>query len=223
MLEEKHNSAPSVHQGLTDTLSRYIPGARAELQILPGGLSLYLLNPDFPQHGLTGEQVRAILDYPAYWAFCWASGQVMADYLREHPDQVAGKRVLDFGSGCGVAGVAAALAGAEVVACDIDPDALEATAVNAGLNGVSVELRDSFEACEGQFDLVLAADVLYDRENLPWLERFLDRAPAVLVADSRIRDFSEPGYRKLGEWHSNTWPDLDESPEFRRVSIYRGQ
>ena len=193
------------------------------MQTLPGGLPLYLLNADFPQHGLSAEQVKAILDYPAYWAFCWASGQVLADYIGDSREQVAGRRVLDFGSGCGVAGIAAALAGAKVVACDIDPDALMATAVNAELNGVSVELRDSFDSCEGEFDLVLAADVLYDRENLSWLKRFLDRAPAALVADSRIRNFAEPGYRKLGEWAGNTWPDLDESPEFRRVSIYCGQ
>ena len=63
---------------------------------------------------------------------------------------------------------------------------------------------------------------LYDRENLPWLERFLQRAPQVLVADSRIRDFDFPGYHKLGEWQSNTLPDLDESAEFRRVSLYLG-
>ncbi len=212
------------HPELSPILARYIPGAWAELQVLPEvpEIRLWLLNADFPQHELTAEQFQAVLNYPAYWAFCWASGQVLARFLLDHPEHVAGKRVLDFGSGSGVAGIAAALAGAEVVACDIDPDALLATTINAEANGVIIERCDSFEACEGEFDLVLAADVLYDRENLPWLARFLDRAPKVLVADSRIRDFAEPGYEKLGEWPSNTLPDLDESPEFRRVSVYLG-
>lgn len=222
-MDEKVNSGRE-HPELTERLQHYVPGARAEAQVLPQApeLTLYLLNPDFPQHGLTHDQVQAILNYPAYWAFCWASGQVLARYLMDHPEQVAGKRVMDFGCGSGVAGIAAALAGAEVVACDIDADALEATCVNAALNDVSIALEDSFDDCSGHFDLVLAADVLYDRENLPWLERFLERAPQALVADSRIRNFEFPGYHKLGEWQSNTMPDLDESAEFRQVSLYLG-
>lgn len=219
------NSAAPENDGLSRCLQRYIPCARAELQALPATpqIVLYLLNPDFPQQELTAEQMNAVLNYPAYWAFCWASGQVMAHLLLEEPGLVRGKRVLDFGCGSGVAGIAAALAGAnDVVACDIDPDALHATAVNAAANGVMLELRDSYEACEGAFDIILVADVLYDRENLPWLETLQRRANTVLVADSRIRDFSHPGYSRLGQWDSNTLPDLDESPEFRRVTVYTG-
>jgi predicted nicotinamide N-methyase len=193
------------------------------LQRLPGesGIALYLLNQDFPQYELTAEQMHAVLHYPAYWGFCWASGQVLAERLLRHPQFVQGKRVLDFGCGSGVAGIAAVMAGArEVVACDIDEDALAAAAANAAVNNVELGLRDSYETCEGEFDVILVADVLYDRENLPWLDTFGDRAPLVLVADSRIRDFSHPRYRSLGQWESHTLPDLDESPEFRRVTIY---
>jgi predicted nicotinamide N-methyase len=211
------------HAGLSALLRRHLPFARAERQPLPDerALELYLLNPDFPQHALTAGQMDAVLNYPAYWAFCWASGQVLARYLREQPAWVRGKRVLDFGTGSGVAAIAAALQGAaEVVACDIDPDALQATAANALLNNVPVTLRDSYESCDGEFDLILVADVLYDRANLPWLDQFAERAPQVLVADSRIKNFHHPRYRKLGTWESNTLPDLDESPEFRTVAIY---
>ena len=214
-----------VNSELTALLQQHLPFARAEQLALPAysELQLFLLNQDFPRHGLTDEEMQAVINYPAYWAFCWASGQVLASFLRDHPQWVAGKRVLDFGSGSGVAGIAAALAGAaDVVACDIDPDAIAATTINAALNNVEIELRDDYESCEGVFDLILVADVLYDRENLPWLDRFLQRAPAVLVADSRVRDFSHPGYRRLDQWESTTLPDLDESPEFRRVSVYLG-
>lgn len=216
-------ASPGIHPGLTRCLQRHLPCAQAQRQPLPGvpGLELYLLNPDFPQHGLGPEQVLSVLNYPAYWAFCWASGQVLARWVLEHAESVAGKRVLDFGSGSGVAGIAAGLAGAtEVVACDLDPDARYATAVNAELNGVRIELLAGLSDCEGALDLILAADVLYDRENLPWLDGFLGRAPRVLLADSRLRDIGHPGYRRLGRWQSSTWPDLDESPEFRTVSLY---
>jgi predicted nicotinamide N-methyase len=210
---------------LSQLLQVHLPSARAELIVLPDcdELQLYLLNSDFPQHSLSAEEAHAVLNYPAYWAFCWASGQVLAAFLHEQAQWVEGKRVLDFGSGSGVAGIAAALAGArEVLACDLDPDAQRATAINAVLNGVDIKVCANFDACPGDFDVVLVADVLYDRENLPWLDRFLERSSTVLVADSRVRDFSHPAYRKLGQWESTTFPDLDESAEFRRVSIYAG-
>ena len=223
MTQKVNRQGACEHTVLTEQLRRHIPGACACRQSLPDveGLSLYLLNPDYPQQELTADQFRAVLNYPAYWAFCWASGQVLARHLLQQPGWVQGRRVLDFGSGSGVAGIAAALAGArEVVACDIDPDALEASRANARLNGVRLAFCGDYFDCEGEFDLVLAADVLYDRENLPWLDRFLERAPEVLLADSRIRDFSHPRYRKLGQWQSSTVPDLDESAEFRTVTIY---
>lgn len=223
-MESKVKSATE-NSELSRLLQAQLPFARAELSGLPDWeeLQLYLLNADFPQHELSAEQMHAVLNYPAYWAFCWASGQVLASFLRQQPQWVRGKQVLDFGSGSGVAGIAAALVGAgEVVACDLDPDARRATAINAKLNGVGIEVRGDFDTCTGDFEIILVADVLYDRENLPWLDRFLERAPVVLVADSRVRDFSHPNYRRLGQWESTTFPDLDESAEFRRVSVYAG-
>jgi predicted nicotinamide N-methyase len=161
------------------------------------------------------------MDNPLYWVFCWASGQVLAKLLLERPRWVQGKRVLDFGCGSGVVAIAAAMAGArEVIACDIDPLALRATRLNAGLNGVSLTLAQDFFEVRGDVDLVIVADVLYDRANLPWLARFTARAPRVLLADSRIRDFSHPPYREIARHSSCTLPDLDESPEFREVRVY---
>jgi predicted nicotinamide N-methyase len=207
-------------------LQEHLSAAQAVHTELPDckGLCLYLLTADFPQHQLSGEEMQAVLQYPAYWAFCWASGVVLARYLLDNPRWVAGKRVLDFGCGSGVAGIAALKAGAsQVIACDIDPDARTAAAINATLNGVELEVTGDLESVQTEVDIILVADVLYDRENLPWLSRFIERAPRVLVADSRVRNFEFPGYRKLGQWQSSTIPDLDEFDEFRQVSLYLGQ
>jgi predicted nicotinamide N-methyase len=223
-MAEKANRGKECSE-LGELLRCHIPGARAECTPVPAcpELSLYLLNADYPQQELDSQTVQAVLNYPAYWAFCWASGQVMARYLLDRPQQLCGKRVLDFGSGSGVAGIAAALAGAEhVIACDIDADARQATAINASLNGVSLEIAADFLAVADPVDLILVADVLYDRANLHWLEVFLKRAPQVLVADSRVRDFAFPGYRKLAQLPGNTVPDLDEFEEYRQVSLYQG-
>jgi predicted nicotinamide N-methyase len=213
-------------EALTARLRLYLPGARACRATLPDcpEIELFLLNDDYPQQALSREQVLAVLNYPAYWAFCWASGQVLARYLLQHPALVAGRRVLDFGAGSGVAAIAAAKAGAaRVIACDMDADARMATARNADLNGVTVETCEDFELFDEPLDLILVADVLYDRANLAWLDRFLARAPRVLVADSRVRDFRVPGYRALTSQRSTTWPDLDEFDEFRQVTLYSGE
>ena len=95
--------------------------------------------------------------------------------------------------------------------------------MNAALNGVAIETISDLEQLNGAADVVLAADVLYDRGNLHWLQAFLNVAPCVLLADSRIRDFSEPGYSLLTTCSSHTLPDLDESGEFRQVRVYLGE
>ncbi|GAB3287250.1 50S ribosomal protein L11 methyltransferase [Parahaliea aestuarii] len=203
-----------------------MPAARLESVALPirEPLQLYLLNADYPQGELDAQAVQFVMDNPLYWVFCWASGLVLADWLFEQPRWVRGKRVVDFGCGSGVAAIAAAMAGArEVIACDIDPQALAATAVNAALNGVELALSADFHRIEGDIDLLLVADVLYDRANLPWLEAFIQRADRVLLADSRVKDFDFPGYRQIARREAHTLPDLDESPEFRDVRVYEGR
>lgn len=222
----------SCHPELSQKLASLLPNARAELIALPNHsagakpdpVSLFLLNRDYPQHELTQEQMLAVMNYPAYWAFCWASGQVMANFLIDNSHWVEDKTVLDFGCGSGVVAIAASKAGADrVVACDIDSDALLATRANAEANGVEVELHDNFNSLREDFDLIVVADVLYDRANLPWLDTFVDRAKDTLVADSRIRDFAHPRYRFITSSDATTVPDLSESDEFRRVSIYHGR
>ncbi len=208
---------------LQEHLQGIIPCARLEETRLPEcpAIRLLLLNADYPQHSLEPQAVQRVMDNPLYWVFCWASGQVLAQFLLRNPHWVAGKRVLDFGCGSGVVAVAAALAGAaEVVACDIDPLARAAAGVNARLNGVTVQIVADFAAIEGQIDLIIVADVLYDRANFPWLQRFTRRAGRVLIADSRVKDFHHPPYRQIERRSGSTVPDLDESAEFRDVRIY---
>ncbi len=67
-----------------------------------------------------------------------------------------------------------------------------------------------FFAEEDRFDLIIVADVLYDRANLPLLDAFLSRGQEALVADSRVKDFQHPLYRHLGQEDACTWPDLAE-------------
>ncbi len=206
---------------LQRALATLLGDARLTACALPGtDLRLWLIDAENMDRAFT-------LQEPPYWSFCWASGLAMARYLAERPQWVAGKRVLDFGAGsAGIAGIAAAKAGAlEVVACDLDPLALAACQANAALNGVTLNYSADFFAESDRFDLILVADVLYDRENLPLLDQFLSRGREALVADSRVRDFRHPQYQRLEILQALilqalTLPDLMEPQEFRQVSLY---
>ncbi|MGV6967276.1 class I SAM-dependent methyltransferase [Pseudomonas aeruginosa] len=212
-------------QALTQALGELLGDARLSATALPGtDLRLWLIDAQNMDRQFSPEETRRILEEPPYWCFCWASGLVLARWLAARPQWVRGKRVLDFGSGSGVAAIAAARAGAaEVVACDLDPLALAASRANAELNGVELSYSADFFAEDNRFDLILVADVLYDRANLPLLDQFLSRGRQALVADSRVRDFRHPLYRRLDVLDACTWPDLAEPAEFRLVSLYHAE
>ncbi|WLG96452.1 methyltransferase [Pseudomonas sp. FP198] len=212
-------------QHLQDALVELLGDARLVSCALPGtDLALWLIDGENMDRAFSPEETRRILHEPPYWSFCWASGLALARYLAEHPQWVEGKRVLDFGAGSGVAGIAAIKAGArEVVACDLDPLALAASRANALLNGVELDYSADFFAEADRFDLILVADVLYDRANLPLLDQFLSRGREALVADSRVRDFQHPLYRRIEMLEAMTLPDLAEPEEFRHVSLYHAR
>lgn len=193
-------------------------------QVLPQcpEIKLWLVDPLPMQRPFSQEEILAIQAYPAYWAFCWASGQVLARHILDNPELVQDKRVMDFGAGSGIVAIACIMAGAkQVIACDIDPDALVSCEENARLNQVEFELHGDLFKFDQEIDLLIAADVLYDKANLPLLDVFLEKAPQVLVADSRVKNFNFPPYQAIGQVESFTVPDLDELDEFRRVNLYK--
>lgn len=204
-------------------LRRTLPDARLDLVTLPRchGLKLALINEDYPQGPLHPDVMRAVIADPAYWSFCWGSGLALAQRLIAGEEDLHGKIVLDLGSGSGVAGIAAAMAGAQrVIACDIDADACLATTVNAELNGVAVEVIDDLDRLGRRVDLVLLADVLYDKANFGLIDRALAAGTRVLIADSRIRELPRPDFRPIAEREARTLPNLGEFDEFRVVRFF---
>lgn len=211
-------------QQLNLAIGHMLNDAKVAVQCLPQcpEIALWLVEPQAMRRRFSEEEMRRIQEYPAYWAFCWASGQVLAREILAHPEWVTGKKVMDFGAGSGVVAIACVLAGAkEVIACDIDPDALLACAANARLNKVQLRLHGDLFEFDEELDMLIAADVLYDKENLPLLNTFCWKAKEVLVADSRIKNFDFPPYQALACVESCTVPDLDEMDEFRFVNLYR--
>jgi len=130
-------------------------------------------------------------DAPPFWAFPWAGGQGLARYVLDHPEVVSGRRVLDVASGSGLVAIAAAKGGAaSVIAGDLDPNAVAAIGINACANDVAAitaRVLDFATDDPSGAQVVLAADVFYQRELAELALRFLRGAAAsgaaVLVAD----------------------------------------
>ncbi|WP_026179972.1 class I SAM-dependent methyltransferase [Hahella ganghwensis] len=206
---------------LEKRLQETLPNGRliaTRLSLAPE-IQLYLFDPQSMEVPLTHDQAQAVVAEPAYWCFCWASGQVLARYLLDHPELVKGKTLIDVGSGSGVVAIAAAMAGAgKVIAVDIDPASRHAIEVNADLNQVRVEVREAMPV-KG-LEIITAADILYDRDNLTLLSEFRDKAERVVLADSRIRNLQADGYNLVTTKEATTWPDLNEFEEFNQVRIY---
>jgi predicted nicotinamide N-methyase len=156
---------------------------------LPGG-ALRVLQPresaDLPDDGPV-EWAPLV----PYWSVLWRSGVALARDVGD--ETLRGKRVVELGCGLALPGIAAARAGATVLATDADPEAVELVRRNAELNGVELEAAvvdwTSAAATDelagrGPFDLVLAADVLYERPTVARMLALLPRlAPAAWLAD----------------------------------------
>lgn len=154
-----------------------------------------------PGSGLTA--FLAALDednHPPYWAYAWAGGAALALYLRDHPEAVAGRSVLDFGAGSGLVAIAAAKAGAIVSAFEPDPLGLQALQLNAKANGLDIALGGAATPAE----IVLAGDVFYDaqvaRKVLPVLKAHAARGATVLVGDPYRRDLPQEAMALLAEY-----------------------
>ena len=133
------------------------------------------------------------------------SSQVLAEYLLDHPDLVRGKDVLDMGSGSGIQGIAAALAGARsVTLSDLSPHAFANTRENIDLleceATCSLHKGDLFAPLEGRcFDVIVFAHPYFGDKPVPGLPvtqgmlddgglivRFLKEAPDYLRNNYRI-------------------------------------
>ena len=201
-------------------LQKTLPMGQIEVVAVPGcaPIKLGLISADFPTGPLPPEVMRDVIANPAYWAFCWGSGLALARFLLADPAWVAGKSVVDLGSGSGIVAIAAALAGAaQVTACDTDADARAATAANAAINQVTIDVRATLPESR---DILLMADVLYDKQNLPLLALAQSRSARVLIADTRIKELPDPSYREVAQLEAFTYPNLGEFDEFRTAHIF---
>jgi predicted nicotinamide N-methyase len=155
---------------------------------------------------------------PPFWAFAWPGSQALARHILDHPETVAGRRVLDFAAGSGLAAIACALAGAaHVDAAEIDDLAIAAIRLNAAANHVAVTpLAGDIVGSAGRWDLVLCGDVCYAQPMtahiLPWLRRLAAEAE-VWVADPGRAYVPRDGLAEFARMAVPTTMELEDRTE----------
>jgi len=153
-------------------------------------ICLYLATEITPIWQATEETLARNTLPPPFWAFAWAGGQALARYLLDHPAEVAGRSVLDFGAGSGLVAIAAAKASAaSVLAAEVDHFAAAAIAANAALNDVTIAVSttDLLDTVDPRWEVVIAGDVCYERPMADrvtgWLRGLAARGTLVLLGD----------------------------------------
>jgi predicted nicotinamide N-methyase len=163
---------------------------------------------------------------PPFWAFAWAGGQGLARFVLDHPDVVAGRRVLDLASGSGLVGIAAARCGAASVrAVDVDPVAVAVIGLNAAANGVVVdaERADLLDGDAGTAEVVLVGDAFYSKAMTERVTNFLRRAgrsgARVLIGDPDRPFLRREWFTELAVYDVPVPPVLEGVPS-RRTTVW---
>ena len=174
---------------------------------LPGG-DLRMLQPSESAELPDAGEVKWAPLAP-YWSVMWRSGSALAAEMSG--EALSGRRVVELGCGLGLPSLAAARAGADVLATDAEAEPLELLARNAKANGIAVEtaVGDWYwpESLleRAPFDLVLIADVLYFEVAVDALLELLPRlAPEVWLADPGREDAKAFLRRAAERWSIET-------------------
>jgi len=148
--------------------------------------SYALLDRISPEEFIKDEQMP-------YWAEIWPSAITLSSFIADEL-QLEGLRVVEIGAGVGMASTVAARKGAAVLATDYSLEALRFARYNGLKNRVALScerLDWRLVQCSEQFDLLFAADVLYERVNLLPIVTAIDKllAPGgvAYIADPRRR------------------------------------
>ena len=159
------------------------------------GSNLALITPHDELYHATERQLPSHFQHLPWWGFLWPGGHALTQFILadEYRKIFEGKSLFDFGCGCGVSGIAAVKARAKsVVACDIDPFAIDATMYNAALNGVHKYFSYTSKNVIGDVnsidaEVVIAGDIFYDdrlaQAILPWFEQLSVAGKTVIFGD----------------------------------------
>ncbi len=118
-----------------------------------------------------------------YWADIWPSAISLSEYVLENQNVFKGKKILELGCGLGLVGITVTAIGGDVLFTDYDPHALRFTQTNFKRNfsrPASVQLLDWRNPGHSEsFDVILDADILYEKRWLGPVLNILDKKLAM--------------------------------------------
>ena len=202
--------------------------ANTRLQAPPHApeLLLHLADEVTPIWRLTEEALGELGLPPPFWAFAWAGGQGIARWVLDHPEEVRGRRVLDFACGGGICAIAAMRAGAGgALAHDIDDFCGAAVALNAAANGVAAGFAAEplLDRPPPAVDVILAGDISYEKPMAErvhaWLREAAARGSRVLIGDPGRSYFDPAGLVLLAEYEVPTTRELEDR-EVKRTGVW---
>ena len=209
MAEAQEQAVQSLRQALEQRrtvhdLSVAIPGAASRYRIAAPADADSVLDELAAQ--VTGADPQAPEPHMPYWATPWASGLALAESVLARSSEVAGVHTLELGCGLGISATAALEAGARLAVTDCIPETLDYCRLNCLVNtGRAPQAlladwrlpagRETLVA-SGPYGLVLAADVLYEAEDM---EPLLALIPALLESNGQFW-LAEPGRATSGKF-----------------------
>jgi predicted nicotinamide N-methyase len=188
---------------------------------------LHLAEESLPIWQKTEEQLGEEGLPPPFWAFAWAGGQALARHVLDHPETVAGKRIVDLAAGSGLVAIAAMRAGAaSTVAAEIDAFAVDAIRLNAAANGVTVEAieRDLLDEGVPSADVILVGDLFYEKplaeRALVWLRRCQAHGLDILIGDPGRSYLPREALAIVARYEVPVTRELEDA-EIKRTAVWR--
>ncbi|CAF0838911.1 unnamed protein product [Rotaria sordida] len=219
-------------------LHHLLPPVRYACLLVPE-LTLSILTSSNPLWHVPYEEAMTKLDRSdPWWAFLWPGSQGLSRYLLDNKSLIRGRHVLDIGCGCGASAIAAKMAGAmNVIANDIDKDALIATCHNARLNNITIDKYSSDNILENSLltfkkntiDMLIIGDMCYDDQLAKQILNLIIVARQyhihVLLADPGRYSFKSIVFNQLNDKMKCTceYPIVDRDyieSDFKTIQIW---
>ena len=200
VIEGRGADVPSP-ESRTNRLDQVYSGPVVTTTIDTPGRSLQLVRPGDPDRLLDEPSVLAWNrrdDYMPYWAYLWPGAFLLSEVVARR-EWIPGTRALEIGCGLGLAGLTGLSRGLCVTFSDYDEAPLEFVKESALANGfdasgystVRLDWREPFGE---RFEVILGADVLYERRLVPLVAGLL----ALMLAPGGVALIADP-YRAAAE------------------------
>lgn len=197
-----------------------------ETRIQAGG-GVFIMQHPRTSEDLIDEEAFERDERLPYWVDIWPSARVLADHVARHVGN--NRRAVDLGCGSGLVACALARAGYQVTVSDYYREALDFARLNVWHNTrhEAVALPLDWRRLPRRlpaFDVVAAADVLYERPNgrlvAGAIARLVTPGGYAIIADPGrlgLESFTDEGAR-LGMTIAEAW-DVDHPVDGQRHTI----